>query len=284
MQPKNSCPILLVHGIARFDILQAKLMRWIPGLTALFGDRFHYFKGIKSHLAAHGFDVRHANVDFAGSVKKRAADLAAQVDRVGTKVHIIAHSMGGLDARHMIVSIPGMREKVATLTTIGTPHHGTVFADHCLSTGGKRLIDALRPVLDLDGFQDLTTTACAKFNAEAVEVEAANSVVYQTYSSAQQRPAVFRLLQPSWDIIHEAEGSNDGLVSSKSQSWLAELITATKRKAIIQKQFPFPADHLNQVGWVNPDAHRSERKECEARIKAFYLAVAEAGLISTASP
>jgi triacylglycerol esterase/lipase EstA (alpha/beta hydrolase family) len=42
-------------------------------------------------------------------------------------VHIIAHSMGGLDARHLIVDIVTMADKVGTLATIGTPHLGTSF-------------------------------------------------------------------------------------------------------------------------------------------------------------
>jgi len=39
----------------------------------------------------------------------------------GRKVHLFAHSMGGLDARHMITHL-GMANRVRTLTTIGTPH------------------------------------------------------------------------------------------------------------------------------------------------------------------
>ena len=273
----NRFPILLAHGIARFDILQHALIRSLPWLGSFFGDRWHYFKGIRSHLRANGYDVRHANVHFASSVEKRAAELAGQVTQAaqGSKVHIIAHSMGGLDARHMIVKIPGMAEKVATLTTIGTPHHGTVFADHGLSAGGERLIQALRPMIDLEGFEDLTTAACEKFNADAVEAEAANSVLYKTYSSAQECDAVFGLLQPSWRIINKAEGANDGLVSMKSQAWVAELIGANASKRVIQKQFPFPADHLNEVGWWDANERRNERKSFEKQIEAAYLGIVE---------
>jgi triacylglycerol esterase/lipase EstA (alpha/beta hydrolase family) len=134
--------------------LQHTLIRIVPGLRRLLGDRFHYFKGIKSFLRAKGYDVRHANLNFAGSVRKRTAQLGAEVQRAlgpSQKVHMIAHSMGGLDARHMIVNSAGMAEKVATLTTIGTPHHGTVFADHGLSVGGERLIVGCAGLLILKG-------------------------------------------------------------------------------------------------------------------------------------
>ena len=40
------------------------------------------------------------------------------------KVNIIAHSLGGLDARQMLTHL-GMGSRVASLTTVGTPHRGT---------------------------------------------------------------------------------------------------------------------------------------------------------------
>lgn len=265
---KNKYPILLAHGIARFDFLQEMLTR-LPGIGEVLGDRFHYFKGIKSFLEAHGFEARHTSVDFAGSVKRRAEQLARQVERAG-KVHIVAHSMGGLDARYMVVNIAGMAEKVATITTIGTPHHGTVFADRGLTPERRRLIDALKPVLHLEGFEDLTTEACRKFNADSLEREAGNSVVYQTYASAQERAAVFLPLQVSHEIIEKVEGANDGLVSLTSQAWVPEL---AGKKTIAQKRFPFPADHLNEVGWS--DASEGPREAFEAKVKAVYLEIAE---------
>jgi len=47
------------------------------------------------------------------------------------KVHVIAHSMGGLDARHALFNFKDAKfhEKVASLTTVATPHHGSPAAD-----------------------------------------------------------------------------------------------------------------------------------------------------------
>jgi hypothetical protein len=131
----------------------------------------------------------------------------------------------------------------------------------------------LRRLVDLEGFEDLTTTACRKFNEQALEVESANSVIYQTYASAQECNHVFGLLQPSWRIIEKAEGANDGLVSVKSQAWVAELVGSKSRKAIIQKQFPFPADHLNEVGWWDRNETRKGSKFLEENVKAVYLEI-----------
>jgi triacylglycerol lipase len=290
MPVDNKFPIVVAHGIARFDILREIFLNKLRLSEAAVGDRFHYFKGIKSHLEANGFEVHHSSVDFAGSVALRAQQLSEQIDqilngRTSTKVHVIAHSMGGLDARHMIVDVGGMAEKIASLTTIGTPHLGTSFADVGIRPGGELVISGLRPVINLEGFEDLTTTACNRFNDHARDKEATNGVVYRTYSSAEDRDLVFLPLQVSWFIINHNEGENDGLVSVKSQQWASELIANNgTRKSIEQFRFPVPADHLNQVGWWDPQETNpvigllnpeKQIEEYESKIKNIYLQIAK---------
>ena len=54
--------------------------------------------------------------------------------------------------------------------------------------------------------------------------------------------------------MRDHEGRNDGLVSVRSQQWARELIASDgTRNVIVQREFPFPADHLNQVGWWDPE-------------------------------
>lgn len=147
MPAREELPIILAHGIARFDILREILLAKLRLDEQKLPDRFRYFKGIKSHLEANGFEVYHTSVEFAGRVDIRARQLSDQVNRIldrtgSPKVHIIAHSMGGLDARHMIVD-PDMADKVATLATIGTPHMGTTFADFGITRGGRLVIEGL---------------------------------------------------------------------------------------------------------------------------------------------
>lgn len=62
-------PIVLAHGIARFDVLLEILKQKVKVPDTNLGERFHYFKGIKPHLEAHGFTVSHPNQDFAGDDK-----------------------------------------------------------------------------------------------------------------------------------------------------------------------------------------------------------------------
>src|SRR5262249_46466041 len=147
-------PVILAHGIFRFDVLRVFLLEH-GGIDI--GP--HYFNGIKDYLNAHGIPAEETNVSFAGSLQLRAQQLAKSVEdvlhRTGARqVDIIAHSMGGLDARKMIVD-EGMAAKVRVLTTIGTPHHGTSSADLGVQSGGQLMIAMLKPLIDLEGFRDL---------------------------------------------------------------------------------------------------------------------------------
>jgi triacylglycerol lipase len=287
--PKH--PIVLSHGIARFDFLLNYFTKTLDalGLSTPANDGLHYFKGIASHLRSHGFDAYHTSVSFAAGVDRRAEDLRDEVNRVLTlrgqeKVHIIAHSMGGLDARHMIVNYD-MADKVSSLTTIGTPHLGTSFADWGLGNQGDEFIEIIGNVIDFNGFKHLALGACADFNDHAREQEAANSVVYRVYAASQKQRLVFTPLQKAWDIINQNEGENDGLVSVKSQLWESQLVTRQgKVKQVEQKLFPLGADHLNEIGWWDLNELReidwwktsivTAIRDYELRVKNVYLDIA----------
>ena len=310
MASKKTYPIALATGIARFDFLADALNR---DSRKLFGgvfdnimkffkdhgvkvvtDGLHYFRGVKSFLDDDGFDTHHTRVGFASSLVARSAELKAQVEEIlkttgAEKVHIIGHSMGGLDARAMIARL-GMADKVASLTTIGTPHHGTSFADFKLNRGGDKLIEAVSNAIDFRGFGDLTRPACKAFNDEVRDAEAANGVFYQTYAASEGRDATFIFLQPSWDIINKEEGENDGLVPVTSQAWEPELVSSDgkSRKIIVQKNFAdgsgniIPADHLNEVGWwdlnelhdVKIMKEAGSRDKYEKKVKEIYRDIA----------
>ncbi|MGE5138861.1 MAG: esterase/lipase family protein [Rudaea sp.] len=285
---KRSYPLVFCRGIARFDILRDKLTARLKLPDRGLADEVHYFRGIKSFLSAHGYTVYHTSVGFADGVDERAWQLARQVKEILAaekveKVHLIAHSMGGNDARHMLVDVPGMAERTASLTTIGAPHLGTSLADLVLERGGQKLIDRLFPYIHLDGFRDLTLEACARFNERAVDREVTNAVRYRTYASAQKRKDVFLPLQLGSALLSRTEGENDGLVSLRSQQWYSELRTPSGRtKKIVQKKFPFPADHLNECGWWEPGELEpghgklgDQIQEFDDRIRAVYLEIAD---------
>ena len=67
MSSNQKLPIVLAHGIARFDILLELRRGKLKLPETEIGDKFQYFKGIKSHLEAHGFEVFHPNQEFRRS-------------------------------------------------------------------------------------------------------------------------------------------------------------------------------------------------------------------------
>lgn len=271
--------IVLAHGIFRFDEVSV-LFR--ENLGVEIGPR--YFDGIGDHLRANGFVVHEPDVDFSGSLRKRASDLKSRLDEVfaegAPSVHIIAHSMGGLDARMVIVDHPDIAARVSCLTTIGTPHFGTTSADRGLQSGGGRLIEILSPLIDLEGFNDLTTSACRAFNDRARDSEATNTVRYRTVAAAEDLARTTPLLQATWVQLSRDEGESDGIVSRSSQAWEPELVSRDgRRKRVEQLSFPMPADHLNEVGLWDPAELLGgvTKSELQRRVQAFYLQLATTG-------
>lgn len=263
---KLANPIILAHGICPFD----KVTRPFSSLDNRDDDRFHYFRKIRSTLMANNYVAFHSRVSWASDLNKRASDLKGEIARITEnfsrwqKVHIIAHSMGGLDARLMIYQYQ-LQDRVASLTTIGTPHLGTSYADW----GLKRfniLLDIIRPFgLNLEGFRNLTRESCKRFNERLEGFEENNGVLYQTVAGVQPLNRIFWPLRFSYRIIWREEGPNDGLVSLKSAMWKETYFLGG-----------IDADHLNQIGWWD----RSEtitgmdRETFEKNIREYYLNIA----------
>ena len=91
-------------------------------------DGLNYFRGVSAHLTAQGHRVLQPPVDPKGSVQERSASLAKQITAWsgGQKVHVIAHSMGGLDVRYLLQPKGGAWEDLfASVSTLCTPHLGT---------------------------------------------------------------------------------------------------------------------------------------------------------------
>lgn len=74
-----------------------------------------------------------------GSIQERAEQMHKFLKNYlpkGVGVNFVAHSMGGLDCRHLISSIRPTEYKPLSLTTIATPHHGSPFMDWCAANIG----------------------------------------------------------------------------------------------------------------------------------------------------
>jgi triacylglycerol lipase len=225
--PRLRTPVVLVHGLLGFGRIQ------IAGHTIS-----NYFPGIAEALEEAGNRVLIPFLTPTGAIALRAQQLKEFILRHSPHepVHLVAHSMGGLDSRYMISRLD-MAEHVLTLTTLGTPHRGTAFADW----GVRRLERLLKPILDLlnvplEAFYDLTTTQCAAFNREVTD---APTVRY--FSVAGRHDGTFR--NPEWilpyRIVAQAEGDNDGIVSLASAHYGGEIDV-------------WEGDHLSLVNWLHP--------------------------------
>lgn len=112
-------PIILVHGLTGTD---------------KYANVLEYWYGIREDLQAHGAQVYVANLSGFQSddgPNGRGEQLLAYVQQVlaatgASKVNLIGHNQGGLTSRYVAAVAPQL---VASVTTIGTPHRGSEFAD-----------------------------------------------------------------------------------------------------------------------------------------------------------
>jgi triacylglycerol lipase len=208
MLPRLRAPVVLVHGL--FGFAQLRLGPWVL---------IDYFRGVPQALAEAGTRALVARLSPTNGIAARAEQLRDFIRESSPDgpVHVVAHSMGGLDARHMISRL-GMAERVLSLTTLGTPHRGTPFADWGLSRLGKLVgpvFDTLR--LPRRAFDDLTVAACKEFNEQTPDVPAVRyfSVAGRLQGTIWRNPS-WRLSAP---IVEKSEGESDGVVSVRSATW-----------------------------------------------------------------
>jgi triacylglycerol lipase len=205
-------PIILHHGLFGF------------GQIKLGPVRISYFHKIDRAIENRDWPVMLAQVHPSAAIATRAASLAKQtlkqLDKVwkAPRCIIVAHSMGGLDARFMISKL-GLADRVAALLTICTPHRGSSYADWAM----KRVVNHLDRMkvmkmlrLDISAVADLTVERCAQFN---IDVPDAPGVRYYSIACV---PPVSRLpiyARHAHRIIFAAEGDNDSQVSLASARW-----------------------------------------------------------------
>ena len=273
-----SYPIVLAHGVCPFDTMWNRLV--VGNNKKDHGtDRLHYFKGVRPMLKAKGYAVFHSRVSWAAGTDQRAEDLRCNIvailKRTGAeRINIIAHSMGGLDARHMLFADRNrgrIHRRVASLTTISTPHDGSPFADWGMDHLPFVIPITHRLGLDLRGLRDLRTEACKAFNENAevqsFERDCQGSVRFQTYAGKQGMRGMFALFRTSFRVIEKKEGKNDGLVSVRSARWREGYFKGTLNQC----------DHLNELGWWNPGQLLVGEgpRQLLRRIHRFYAGIAE---------
>jgi triacylglycerol lipase len=227
------------------------LMHGVLGFARL--GHVNYFNGVEAHLLAAfpGTKVLTTQVDFLGMVEDRATQAAAQIANAtghqldaGKPLHLIAHSMGGLDARFLVSkNLQGLAPLVRTVICIGTPHLGSPIASLLNVANPFQLlpfakhddtfIGELRQ--KANAVHDLSTKTAANFNASCQDVP----TVHYFDVAGVGRQALFQtsapFLVPS-AVCAAAAGRNDGVVP---------YISATRRRT---PAAVWPADHADLVG------------------------------------
>lgn len=229
--PTLTAPIVLVHGLCGFDRLHA-LRRPVRD----------YFPGVREYLEEGGNRVYVARVSPTGSVARRAADLKRFIEREVPRepVHVVGHSMGGLDARYMTARL-GMASRVLSVTTVGTPHRGSAFADWGWRWLSSWVVPSLRAVgIPHEAFIDLRTDSCRRFNEDVPDVA---GVRYFSVAGVCEKPWLGLEWLLPYNIVTKAEGLNDGVVSVASASWGEHTDV-------------WDGDHLNLVNWPNRHARK----------------------------
>src|SRR6185312_6262378 len=211
-------PVVLVHGLFGFDKIA----------------RFRYFHRIAEHLESLGCHAHAVRLPAAKAVPDRARVLADAIAALPhERVDLIAHSLGGLDARYALAKL-GLAERVRSLVTIGTPHRGTPLAD--LAAGNGPLALARKTVralgVPLAAVDWLSPSALERFNQDVRDVP---GVRYACVVGGIVGGAALPI-SPLHSYLKSIAGPNDGLVPVSSQFWgetLAEI----------------EADHFQQIGW-----------------------------------
>lgn len=214
-------PILMVHG-------------------AFFRDSKHlnYWGRIPAELTANGATVYFGHHQSAAAIRDSAKELAARIREIVAqtgceKVHIIAHSKGGLDVRAAL-AFEGIAPLVASVTTVNSPHRGCQFADFLLNHADESLRNkvaaayntAARVLGDtepdfLAASRDLTASGCEAFNQET-EGEAGHTegILCRSIGSKLERATGGQFpLNFSYLLARFFDGPNDGLVSETSAEW-----------------------------------------------------------------
>ena len=224
--------------------MRLTLVHGFPGFSTELG--LSYFAGVEEYLTEQFQDLDifipalspPFGLDTTPHRAGQLLELLQQRFDAPEKIHIIAHSGGGLDARLLASPAPATPQaaaglnfgpRLATVTTIATPHHGALIADLLAGSAG----DAAHVIPAIDNLADAirgyTTAALEDFNRQYVD---APGVQYFSYAGTKFYRPPFQLSGP---LIRVKDGPNDGWISVRSASY-GQFVESVD------------ADHFQEVG------------------------------------
>ena len=208
-------PIVLIHGTGFRDHRLINYWGRIPKALKNEGAEIYY-----------GYQDSWGTIEInAQAVKKSILNLIATTGC--EKVNLIAHSKGGMEARYLISSLE-MDEKIASLTTISTPHNGSKIMDIFYNMPSilhgfiAFFVNLWFKILG-DKEPDFYTTSrqfstyfCEEFNKQNPDSE---RVYYQSYATVMKNPFSDIFMVIPHIVISLVDGENDGLVTPGSATW-----------------------------------------------------------------
>ncbi len=229
-------PVLLVHGMGFRD-----------------SNIINYWGRIPKALEQLGCKIFYGNQDGNGAIESNGQFLKQRIEEIMSenefeKINIIAHSKGGLDARYAMSTL-GMGKYVASLTTISTPHNGSVtvdkllqFPDFLVKTVGKctDLVLRLRGDKNPDSykvFHELSTEQAKSFNESNPNY---TDTYYQSYAFVMENPLSDIFLCFTNFVVGLIEGQNDGFLTPDSVKW-------GEFKGIVQSNSRRGISHCDEV-------------------------------------
>lgn len=227
---RTKYPIILIHGLGLPD-------------NSIF---FNYWSKIPDVLKKYGANVFLSGHPHSGTHAENAAIIKKRIQEIlhltnSAKINIIAHSKGGVEARYMLSKMD-MAEKVASLTTLSTPHRGSTISKLILENRHElnpliffnTLMTYSLGIFDFNVFkigEELTPDYMKKFNEKINDV---SGVYYQSYGGVIDNSHPNLLWRHLNHIMLQYEGENDGLVSSESFQWgnFKGCLTVNERKLV----------------------------------------------------
>lgn len=241
-------PVLLVHGIV---FKESKI--------------FKAFGKIGKKLKEAGYKVYTSRQDGFGTVENNAAQLKVQIEEIlrkegAQKINLIAHSKGGLDCKYLIKNL-GMEDKVASLTTLCTPHKGSPVA--------SRILKLPKPLLKFTAFwinfwyrlfgdkhPDAYGVCRQLQRCENSEEDFSDKVYCQSFSATIERAKDDFVMSIPLAFSRKAEkGDTDGLVPVDSAKF-----------ANYRGSFDGSVSHSQIVGFMLPKKKRE-------KVYSFYLEI-----------
>ena len=185
------------------------------------------------------------NIAPYAEIETRAKNWVEAIDRIKSitgaeKIHVIAHSMGGLDMRYVISTL-GRHADIITLTTVCTPHKGSSLSNLTLGTP-EAIRNSLEGIANWFGnnvypkVPSNVVGALEQLDPEYVQKQfnPANpdhpDVRYKSVTSTCGKGTdteINKLLIPFNNYIYEREGVNDGYISETSAQWGEVILKST---------------------------------------------------------